>query len=103
MPAWILPRSTAASIPDRFGQSYLQAILCTDFLAICQVYATVAGCYPCKRLFDVLRAFTVYMCILLTINAKLILDMFTGFIMASGYCIISGLLLYNVLTLYFDF
>lgn len=30
-----------------------------------------------------------YMCILSTINAKLILDMFTGFIMVSGYCIIS--------------
>ena len=45
--------------------------------------------YPCKRLFGVLQAFTACVCILSTATVKLILGTFTGFIMTSGYCIIS--------------
>lgn len=47
------------------------------FVILASVYLTLYGClYAC-------------MCILSTVNVKLILGTFTGFIMASGYCIIS--------------
>lgn len=91
MPVWILSRSMAVSIPDRFGRSYLRTIFAADFLAVCTDHAAVAGSYPCKRLFDVLRLFIACMCILSTAIVKMILGTFTGFIMASGYYIISRL------------
>lgn len=49
----------------------------TGFVILVNAYLAFYG-----RLYDC-------MCILSTVNAKLILDTFTGFIMASDYCIIS--------------
>lgn len=59
-------------------------------LGFCQVYAAVVGFVI---LVSAYLAFygclSDYMCILSTANTKLILGMFTGFMMALGYCIIS--------------
>ena len=59
-------------------------------LGFCPVYASVAGFTILVSAYLTFYSHLyAYMCILSTINAKLILDMFTGFIMVSGYCIIS--------------
>ena len=73
------------------GGLICEPFLHADFLAVYPDHATVAGSYPCKCLFDVLRLFIACMCILSTAIAKSILGTFTGFIMISGYYIISRL------------
>nr|DAP12123.1 MAG TPA: hypothetical protein [Caudoviricetes sp.] len=45
--------------------------------------------YPCKRLFDVLQPLICLHVHLSTVIIELILGIFTGFIMVSGYCIMS--------------
>ena len=59
-------------------------------LGFCPVYASVAGFVILASVYLAFyRRLYAYMCILSTVNVKLILGTFTGFIMASGYCIIS--------------
>nr|DAM91996.1 MAG TPA: hypothetical protein [Caudoviricetes sp.] len=58
-------------------------------LGFCTVYAAVAGFVILVSTYLAFYSrLYAYMCILSTVNVKLILDTFTGFIMASGYCII---------------
>lgn len=45
--------------------------------------------YPCKHLFDVLQPLICLHVHLSTVIIELILGIFTGFIMVSGYCIMS--------------
>ena len=58
MPDWFLSRSTAASIPDCFGRSYLRTIFTRCFSG--SPSSLCSSCrfrYPCKHLFGILRLF----------------------------------------------
>lgn len=59
-------------------------------LGFCTVYAAVAGFVILASAYLAFYSrLYAYMCILSTVIIKLILGTFTGFIMASGYCIVS--------------
>lgn len=67
-----------------------EPFLHADFLAVCLVYAAVVGFVILASTYLAFYGcLYAYMCILSTVNAKLILGTFTGFIMVSGYCIMS--------------
>ena len=71
------------------GGLVCEPFLHADFLAVCLVYVAVAGFVILASAYLAFYGrLYAYMCILSTVNVKLILDTFTGFIMASGYCII---------------